>query len=146
MRQKAPASEKAAATKALLRGGDAEALHFAVEVAALQAQRSGRLRHVPAVLLQFSQDKFAFVGAAGFVQRVVGLLRAFGGAAEKFWRQVVGLDFCLWADDDQALDEVAKFADVAGPGIAEENVHGGIAQFADFFAVGDAEFVQEMVG
>src|ERR1700676_1264369 len=35
----------------LVWGGDAQTLHFAVEVAALEAQGCGRLRHVPAVFL-----------------------------------------------------------------------------------------------
>src|SRR5271165_4973635 len=98
------------------------------------------------MFLQFSQNKFAFVGAAGFVQGVVGLVGGFGCAAEKFGRQVVGLDFGLRAHDYQALDQIAEFADVAGPGVTQEDVHGGVAEFAYFFAVGYAEFVEEMVG
>ena len=66
----------------LVGGGDAERFHFAVEVGALQADGGGGLRHVPAIFLKFAQDKFAFVGAAGFVKRAVGLLGAFDDAAE----------------------------------------------------------------
>jgi hypothetical protein len=38
----------------LIRGGDSQRLHFAIQVAAFEAQSRGRLRHIPAVLLQFS--------------------------------------------------------------------------------------------
>ncbi len=50
-------------------GGDAEGFHFAVEVGALEANGTGGLRHVPVIFLQFAEDEFALVGAAGFVQR-----------------------------------------------------------------------------
>ena len=54
---------------ALIGSGDSERLHFAIEVAAFEAESRRRLRHVPAVLLQFPQNEFALVGAARFVQR-----------------------------------------------------------------------------
>ena len=57
---------------------------------------------------------------------------------------MVGLDARLGADDNQALDKIAKFADVARPWIAEKNVHGGVAQFAGLFSVLRAEFVEEV--
>ena len=128
----------------LVGGGDAEGFHFAVEVGAFQADGGGGLRHVPAIFLEFAQDKFAFVGAAGFVQRAVGLLRAFDDAAKKFGRQMVRLDADLRADDDQALDEIAQFAHVSGPGIAQQNFQSAVAEFARFFAVSGAEFIEEM--
>ena len=85
-------------------GGDAEGLHFAVEVGAFEADGGGGLRHVPAVFLEFAENEFAFVGASGFVQGAVGLLGAFDDAAEKFGRKMMRLDANLRADDDQALD------------------------------------------
>jgi len=56
-------------TTMLVRGGDSERLHFAIEVAAFQAESRRRLRHVPAMLLQFAQDEFALVGATRLMQR-----------------------------------------------------------------------------
>ena len=50
----------------------------------------------------------------------------------------------LRADDHQAFDQVAQFADISGPGVAEQDVHGGVAELAVFFAVGGAEFVEEI--
>jgi len=51
----------------LIGGGNSQRLHFAVKVAAFQPQSGGCLRHVPAVLLQFAQNKFPLIGAARFV-------------------------------------------------------------------------------
>ena len=53
----------------LVGGSDPQRLHLAVEVAALQAKSRGRLRHVPAMLLQFPQYEFPLVGAACLMQR-----------------------------------------------------------------------------
>src|ERR1700674_4876176 len=53
----------------LVWGSDPQRLHLAVEVAALQAKSRGRLRHVPAMLLQFPQYEFPLVGAACLMQR-----------------------------------------------------------------------------
>jgi hypothetical protein len=39
---------------ALIRGGYAQGLHFAVEVGALEADGGGGLRHVPAIFLEFA--------------------------------------------------------------------------------------------
>src|SRR5437660_9330103 len=76
----------------LVGGSDSQRLHFAVEVAALQAKSRGRLRHVPAMLLQFPQYEFPLVGAAGLMQRRVRMVRAFRGAAEELgwmvWRRM----------------------------------------------------------
>lgn len=52
----------------LIRGGDAEGFHFAVEVGAFEAEGGGGLGHVPAVFLELAEDEFAFVGTASFVQ------------------------------------------------------------------------------
>src|SRR5713226_4209642 len=113
-------------------------------MAALEAQSRGRLRHVPAIFLQLAQNEFALVGAARFVQRGIRMLRALGHPAEQLWRQVVRLDACLRADDHQAFDQIAQFADVPRPGMAQQNVHRGVAEFARFLSVGGAELVQEM--
>src|SRR5690242_13318636 len=57
---------------------------------------------------------------------------------------MVRLDARLRADDDETLDEIAQFADVAGPGIADEDFHGGVAELARLLAVFGAEFCEEV--
>src|SRR6267142_2289923 len=124
--------------------GDAERLHFAIEMRALEAEGAGGLRHVPAILLQLSQNKFAFVGAARFVKCAVRLMQAFRNTAEKFGRQMMQLDASLRADDDEALNEIAQLSHISGPGIAHQNLQRGLAQLARFPSVFGAEFIQEV--
>src|SRR5215469_11473801 len=126
--------------------GDAQRFHFAVEVRAFEADGVGGLRHVPAVFLQLAQDELAFIGAACFVKRAVRLMRGFDDAAEKFRREMVGLDADLRADNDQALDQIPEFADVAGPGITEKNFKRAVREFARALAVSGAKFVEEVAG
>src|SRR5260221_3109936 len=76
----------------LIRCGDAERFHFAVPVAALEAQSRRGLRHVPAVFLQLAQNKFALVSAARFVQRGVRMLRAFRHSPKNRRRAMVRSD------------------------------------------------------
>ncbi len=76
-------------------------------MAAFQAEGAGGLGHVPAVFLKLAEYEFAFVGAAGFVQGGVGLLGAFGYAAEEFGWQVVRFDAGLRANNYQAFDQVS---------------------------------------
>ena len=90
--------------KILVGGGDAQGFHFAVEVGTFEADGVGGLRHVPAIFLKLTENEFAFVGAAGFVEGAVRLLGAFDYTAEKFRRKMMRLDANLRADDDQALD------------------------------------------
>src|SRR5205814_9167196 len=54
------------------------------------------------------------------------------------------LDADLRTDDDQSLNEIAQLANVARPGITQEDFQSAIAKLARFFAVGGAELVQEM--
>src|SRR2546430_11319341 len=53
----------------LVRCGDSQGFHFAVEVAALEPKGCGGLCHIPAVFLQLAKNKLAFISAAGFVKR-----------------------------------------------------------------------------
>src|SRR5258708_35399708 len=64
-------------------GSDPQRFQFAVEVATFQAKSCSRLRHVPAVLLQFPPNEFPLVGAAGFVLRRVRVMGAFRAGAEE---------------------------------------------------------------
>src|ERR1700753_3230356 len=54
------------------------------------------------------------------------------------------LDARLRANDDEALDEIAQLADVAGERIAHQDFHRGIAEFARALSVGGAELVQKI--
>ena len=83
---------------------DAEGFHFAVEVAALEPQGECGLCHVPPMFLQFPQNEFAFISAAGLVQCGIRLLRTLCDASEQLGREMVWFDARLRADDDQAFD------------------------------------------
>src|SRR6266481_1813057 len=129
-----------------IRRGNAERLHFAVEVAALEAQSRCRLRHVPAVFLQLAQNKFPLIGAACFVKRGIRVLRTLRHAAKDFGWEMVRLNARLRANNDQALDKVPQLANVSRPRVPQQDLHGGIAVLARSFAVCGAELVQEMSG
>src|SRR5258708_6073173 len=74
------------------------------------------------------------------------MLGAFRHAAKNLRRQVVRLDARLRANNDQALDEVAKLADIARPRVPQQNLHGGIGELARSLAIRGAELVQEIPG
>src|SRR6266436_2495939 len=84
----------------LIRRGDAERFHFAIQVAALEAQSRCRLRHVPAVFLQLAQDEFTLIGAARFVQRGIRVLGTLRHSAKDFGRQMMRLDARLRTNND----------------------------------------------
>src|SRR6266404_1765041 len=128
----------------LVGGGDAERFHFAIKMGALESEGAGGLRHVPAVFLQLSQDKFALVGAARFMKRSIRLVQTFRNAAEKFRRKMMRFDARLRANNDQAFNEIAQFAHVSRPRIAQKNFEGGFAQLARFLSVFGTELIQEM--
>ena len=98
-----------------VRSGDPKRFHLAVEVAAFEAECGSRLRHVPAVFLQLSQNEFPFVGTARFVQRRIRMLGTLGGSAEEFGRQVMRFNARLRANDHEALHEIAQFANISRP-------------------------------
>src|SRR5262249_2324444 len=106
--------------------------------------RRSRLRHVPTVFLKLAQDKLAFVGAARFVQRRVGMLRALRDAPKKLRRKVMRLDTRLRADDHKPLDKIAEFAHVARPGIPQENFQCGVTELTSPLAIGGAEVIEEI--
>src|SRR6267142_5296546 len=113
-------------------------------MAPFEAQRGGRLRHVPAVFLKLAENEFALVGAARFVQSGIELLRTLGYAAEKLRRQVVRLDARLRAHNHQPLHEVSQFAHIPRPRKAQQDFHRRITEFPHFLSVGGAEFAQKI--
>src|SRR6266568_5774195 len=135
----AGASKSAAVRGVLIRGGDAQRFQFAVEVAAFEAQGGGGLRHIPAVLLKFPQDEFPFIGTARFMERRVGMVRAFRSAAKEFGRQVMRFDARLGAHDHQSLDEIPQLSHISWPGVSSENLQGRVAELASLFPVTRAE-------
>jgi len=58
--------------------------------------------------------------------------------------KVGGLDFVAADGDDEALDEVLEFADVARPSVLLEGGKGGIVDMLDWDAVGDAVGLEKM--
>src|SRR6266850_1600816 len=128
----------------LIGRGNSERLHLAVEMAALETECGGRLRHIPAVLLKLAEDEFSLVGAARFVQSGIELLRTLGYAAEKLRRQVVRLDARLRAHNHQPLHQVSQFAHIPRPWKAQQDFHRRIAEFPRFLSVSGTEFTQEI--
>src|SRR5579864_6983613 len=113
-------------------------------MAALQAQSRCSLRHVPAIFLEFAQNEFAFIRAARFVQRGIGMLRTLGDAAKQLRRKMVRFDARLWADNHQALDQIAQLTHVAGPRVAQQNVHRRVAEFTCLLAIRRTKFSKKM--
>src|SRR4051794_972665 len=72
------------------------------------------------------------------------MLGAFRDATEQLRRKVMRLDFCLWADDHQPLDQVAEFANISWPWMPQQDFQGGLAQFARLLAILGAELIQEV--
>src|SRR5208337_331945 len=111
---------------------NAELLAFLVEVAALEAEGAGDVGHMEIVAAYFGEKRVALEGFGAFdesalrgVGAVDGNGHAGGTGSGEGEADVVGRDsFCV-GEEDEALDDVAQFADVAGPGIA--------AQFGDGF-------------
>ena len=99
----------------------------------------------PVVMVNESFVRRVFAGADPLGRKV-----RIGAGRDSTPAEIVGvtgdlkmmrLDANLRAHDDQALDQIAEFADVAGPGVAQEDFQSSFAEFAGFFAVGGAEFV-----
>src|SRR5262249_36571814 len=127
-----------------LRRRDSERLHLAIKVAAFEAQRRGRARHVPLVFFQLAQDKVAFIGGTSFMESGVWLLWTLRRPAEEFRWERMRLDALLGADNHQALDQVLQLANVAGPRITQEHLQRRLAQLLGPTAVGAAELAQEI--
>ena len=117
---------------------DAELLAFFVEVAAFEAEGTGDVGHVKVVAADFSEEHFAFEGFGALDQSSLPRVAddVCGSACRDIGRgqdqaNVFGGNSVFAGDEDEALDDVAEFAHVAGPGI--------LAQFGDGF-VGEEFF------
>src|SRR5208283_638023 len=106
---------------------DAELLALFVEVAAFEAEGAGDVGHVEIVAADFGEKGFALEGFGAFdegalrdVGSVDGDGHAGGTGSGEGEAHVVGRDsFCV-GEEGEALDDVAQFADVAGPGITAQ--------------------------
>ena len=113
-------------------------------MAALETQCLRRLSHIPAIFFQLAQHEFALVGGPRLLQAFVRFLRALGRAAEYFRRQMMRFDPRRRANDDEPFDQIFQFAHIPGPGITQQHIDSGRAEFLLFLAVFLAEGAQEM--
>ena len=105
---------------------DPQCLTFLVQVASLQAQRSGGVRHPLMMPLQLRQNQFAFESVRALGQRAACATAADGRSASPAGnaRRTSGCVHCAIGQQQQALDHVAQFAHVAGPGVALQLLDG----------------------
>ncbi len=78
-----------------------------------------------------------------------GMTRARGlleGEAEVRVGEAIDVDDVAFAEDDGAFDDVAQFADVAGPGVALEGDEGGLGEVGDVAVMGGGEVGEEVLG
>jgi len=119
---------------------DAELLALFIEVTAFEAEGAGDVGHVKIVALDFGEQNFFFEGFGAFGESAGGKWgrgrrgtrggRGFVGRRGYDLGYIGGSYAVFGGKEDQALDYVAEFADVAGPGVA--------AKFGD--GVGGEEF------
>ena len=120
---------------------DAELLALLVEVAAFEAEGAGDVGHVEIVAANFGEEDFAFEGFGALLEsslprRGVGSGSGSGEfAGGKREADIVVGDGVFAGEKDEALDDVAKFADVAGPGIAAKFGDGVVGEEFFFPAV-----------
>src|SRR5580765_7036390 len=99
----------------LLLRPDSQRLHFAVKIAALQAQQLRRPRHVAVGFLEFFEDVLALDGFADLLQTAESLRPLGCGAARGLQRNVARIHTRLRVQNDDALNQVAQLAHVAWP-------------------------------
>src|ERR1700675_3179620 len=108
---------------------DTELLALLVEVAALQAERAGDIGHVEIVAANLAEEDFPFkdFGALGEraglhrggTARIRGVLRQALGDGQNE-ANVSGGNRSFAGEKHEALDHVAKLADVARPAVAAQ--------------------------
>lgn len=99
-------------------------LELFVKVAAGGADDLGGLRDVPAVVAEFLHEKGALARFFEFFERArFGLRgRLFLGEADVVWK-VGDVDVVARRHDEDALDGIAKLADVPGPAVLDQALH-----------------------
>lgn len=102
-----------------------ELLALFVEVAAFEAEGAGYVGHMEIVAADFGEKGFALEGFGAFDEsalRGVGICSGGGGGfgGGQGEADVVRRDGVFGGEEDEALNDVAQLADVAGPGVAEQ--------------------------
>ena len=125
------------------RAGDAELSHAMLQRGALQSQPDGSAvgsAEDPICVLQNSQD----VLSLGFLQRLLRL---------RIGRRCTGLQLGQWCSqrasrrqDHGPLDHILQFANIAGPVVAAESIHGFTGGSIDGLFHALAEVLNEMSG
>ena len=101
-------------------------------MAAFESEGFGGAAYVTVALVELFEDVIAFVGLAG-LEEGLELFAARGGfavlAEGLFAEDKGGEVFALnaggsWVEDEDALDQVAQFADVAGPVVLAQRGEG----------------------
>src|SRR5262249_3773282 len=100
---------------------DSKLLALLIKVAALEAKSSRDVGHVKVVAANFGQQQFPFksLGARGEAAGA-GRCGGWGRCARGLWEHqahVLGGNGIVRRKKHQPFDHVAKFADIAGPGI-----------------------------
>ena len=115
------------------------ALEATIERAARQAERLGRLAHVPLVPLQRFLDEHAF----HFVQCHL-LKRRRGRVVRHAQAQIGGQHHATARQQDRALDRVFEFAHVAWPRMAEQGLECALVETLEDLAITRGMPAQEM--
>src|SRR5215469_14925038 len=103
---------------------DSELLALLVEVAAFEAESPRNVGHVEIVASDFGEKYFPFEGFGALLESSLSRIRLAGGrghfARGQSEAHIFGTHGALGGKQNEALDDVAKFANVAGPGVATE--------------------------
>src|SRR4029077_16630502 len=115
-------------------------LQATIHGAAAQTERFGSLADIAIVTSQRALDEVMldFVEAHVF-EAGIG---ADGGRAEA---EIGGADRGSGGEEDAALDSVIEFADVAGPGMLVQELHGHRIETGDVFAIALGVAAEEMM-
>src|SRR5665213_1523892 len=118
MRRNTPVSWRSVGAGTLFLERDAEGLHLAVEMAALQAQHFGGAGYVAFGFFELLQNVIALGGLTDVLQAAEALHGAVkDGATGAVEWNVARVDAGLRIHDDDALHQIAQLAHIAGPGI-----------------------------
>ena len=121
---------------------DAELLALFVQVAALEAQSTRNVGHMEIVAVDFGEENFTLEGFGALLERSLcrtGLAIAPAGqgdiAGRKNKSHILGAYRVFGREQNEAFDDVAQFADVAGPGVAPQFGDGFVRKELFFPAV-----------
>ena len=104
---------------------DAEFMHFFVDAGSGDAEDASGPGHVPVLFVERDQDGLRLAALDHGLELAAGF-GVFGGDGlmAQLLREVRQRDLVVLAQAQGPDDHVAEFADVAGPRVAHEHVHG----------------------